>query len=309
MAEKLGYPLMVRPSYVLGGRAMQIVYDQAQLRTVLGQALQEFPDQQIWIDQYLLGQEVEVDAIADGETVCLPGIMEHLERAGIHSGDSIAVYPPQRVTAEQQAAITELTVALARSLRIKGLLNIQYVIYRDEVYVLEVNPRSSRTVPFMSKVTGLPIVELGTRVMLGESLSALGVKHGLQPAGDKVAVKVPVFSFSKLHQVEPSLGPEMKSTGEVMSIDYRYAKALYKALLAAGMRMSVHGTLLVTLVDRDKTEGVELAAASITWVSGWWRPLERPRPCAKAGKVTTVANCTGSTAIQDQIRQAGSSVC
>lgn len=305
LAEKLGYPLMVRPSYVLGGRAMQIVYDQAQLRTVLGQALQEFPDQQIWIDQYLLGQEVEVDAIADGETVCLPGIMEHLERAGIHSGDSIAVYPPQRVTAEQQAAITELTVALARSLRIKGLLNIQYVIYRDEVYVLEVNPRSSRTVPFMSKVTGLPIVELGTRVMLGESLSALGVKHGLQPAGDKVAVKVPVFSFSKLHQVEPSLGPEMKSTGEVMGIDYRYAKALYKALLAAGMRMSVHGTLLVTLADRDKTEGVELARRFHNLGFRLVATAGTAKALRQAGlEVTTVAKLhTGSTAIRDQIRQ------
>lgn len=305
LAEKLGYPLMVRPSYVLGGRAMQIVYDQAQLRTVLGQALQEFPDQQIWIDQYLLGQEVEVDAIADGETVCLPGIMEHLERAGIHSGDSIAVYPPQRVTAEQQAAITELTVALARSLRIKGLLNIQYVIYRDEVYVLEVNPRSSRTVPFMSKVTGLPIVELGTRVMLGESLSTLGVKHGLQPAGDKVAVKVPVFSFSKLHQVEPSLGPEMKSTGEVMGIDYRYAKALYKALLAAGMRMSVHGTLLVTLADRDKTEGVELARRFHNLGFRLVATAGTAKALRQAGlEVTTVAKLhTGSTAIRDQIRQ------
>jgi carbamoyl-phosphate synthase large subunit len=248
---------------------------------------------------------VEVDAIADGETVCLPGIMEHLERAGIHSGDSIAVYPPQRVAADQQAAITELTVAIARSLRIKGLLNIQYVIYQDQVYVLEVNPRSSRTVPFMSKVTGLPIVDLATRVMLGESLSALGVEHGLKPAGDKVAVKVPVFSFSKLQKVEPSLGPEMKSTGEVMGIDYQYGKALYKALLAAGMRMSVHGTLLATLADRDKAEGVALVRRfhnlgfRLVATEGTAEALRR------AGlEVTTVAKLhTGSTAIRDQIRQ------
>ncbi|NLC53564.1 MAG: carbamoyl-phosphate synthase large subunit [Firmicutes bacterium] len=305
LAGELGYPLMVRPSYVLGGRAMQIVYDQAQLRTVLAQALQEFPDQQIWIAQYLLGKELEVDAIADGETVCLPGIMEHLERAGIHSGDSIAVYPPQRVAADQQAAITELTTAIARSLRIKGLLNIQYVIYHDEVYVLEVNPRSSRTVPFMSKVTGLSIVELATRVMLGENLSALGIEHGLKPVGAKVAVKVPVFSFSKLQKVEPSLGPEMKSTGEVMGIDYQYEKALYKALLAAGMRMSVHGTLLATLADRDKAEGVELVRRfhnlgfRLVATAGTAEALRRV-----GLEVTTVAKLhTGSTAIRDQIRQ------
>ncbi|NLM36569.1 MAG: carbamoyl-phosphate synthase large subunit [Firmicutes bacterium] len=305
LAGELGYPLMVRPSYVLGGRAMQIVYDQAQLRTVLAQALQEFPNQQIWIDQYLLGKEVEVDAIADGETVCLPGIMEHLERAGIHSGDSIAVYPPRRVPAEQQAAITELTTAIARSLRIKGLLNIQYVIYQDQVYVLEVNPRSSRTVPFMSKVTGLPIVDLATRVMLGESLPALGMAPGLRPAGDKVAVKVPVFSFSKLQKVEPSLGPEMKSTGEVMGIDYQYAKALYKALLAAGMRMSVHGTMLATLADRDKAEGVELVRRFHNLGFRLVATEGTAKALRQAGlEVTTVAKLhTGSTEIRDQIRQ------
>jgi carbamoyl-phosphate synthase large subunit len=304
LAAELGYPLIVRPSYVLGGRAMEIVYDQPQLRTVLTHALQEFADQQIWIDQYLLGKEVEVDAIADGDRVCLPGIMEHLERAGIHSGDSIAVYPPQKITAEQQAVITELTAAIARSLRIKGLLNIQYVIYQDEVYVLEVNPRSSRTVPFLSKVTGIPLVELATRVIMGESLSGMGISHGLQPAGDKVAVKVPVFSFSKLHRVEPSLGPEMKSTGEVMGVDYQYQKALYKALLAAGFQMSVHGTLLATLADRDKAEGVELVKRfnklgfRIIATAGTAKVLRQ------AGlEVTTVAKLhTGSTEIRDRIR-------
>lgn len=258
LAADIGFPLIVRPSYVLGGRAMQIVYEPQELTQVFAKALQEFPGQQIWMDQYLLGKEVEVDAISDGETVCIPGIMEHLERAGIHSGDSIAVYPPQMVSPDLQEIITDLTVSIARSLHIKGLLNIQYVIYKNEVYVLEVNPRSSRTVPFLSKVTGVPIVELATRAILGETLPSMGIPAGLWPVGDKVAVKAPVFSFSKLLLVEPSLGPEMKSTGEVMGIDHKYEKALYKALLAAGMQMSAHGTLLATLADRDKEEGIKL---------------------------------------------------
>ncbi|NLI90738.1 MAG: carbamoyl-phosphate synthase large subunit [Peptococcaceae bacterium] len=258
LAGEIGFPLIVRPSYVLGGRAMQIVYEPQELVSVFTKALREFPGQQIWMDQYLLGKEVEVDAISDGESVCIPGIMEHLERAGIHSGDSIAVYPPQMVSAEIQNTISDLTISIARSLNIKGLLNIQYVIYKNEVYVLEVNPRSSRTVPFLSKVTGVPIVELATRVILGETLADMGIKSGLWSVGDEVAVKAPVFSFSKLLLVEPSLGPEMKSTGEVMGIDRKYEKALYKALLAAGMHMSAHGTLLATLADRDKEEGIKL---------------------------------------------------
>ncbi|HEY8391806.1 MAG TPA: carbamoyl-phosphate synthase large subunit [Capillibacterium sp.] len=304
LAAAIGFPLMVRPSYVLGGRAMQIVYDQAQLRTVLSQALQEFPGQRIWLDQYLLGKEVEVDAIADGEQVYLPGIMEHLERAGVHSGDSITVYPPRRIPAEQQTAIAGLTAAIARHLRVKGLLNIQYVIYQDEVYVLEVNPRASRTVPFLSKVTGIPMVDLATRVILGATLPELGVTPGLQPAGEKVAVKVPVFSFSKLHRAEPSLGPEMKSTGEVMGLDYQYRKALYKALLAAGLQMSAAGTLLATLADRDKAEGIPLIRRfhalgfRIIATAGTAAALRQ------AGlEVETVAKLhTGSTAIRDQIR-------
>ncbi len=258
LAEEIGFPLIVRPSYVLGGRAMQIVYDGQELKRVFGQAILEFPGQQIWMDQYLLGREVEVDAISDGERVCIPGIMEHLERAGVHSGDSIAVYPPQKVNQETQQIISDLTISIARSLNIKGLLNIQYVIHKDEVYVIEVNPRSSRTVPFLSKVTGVPIVELATRVILGETLKSMGIKSGIWPVGKHVAVKAPVFSFSKLLMVEPSLGPEMKSTGEVMGIDRTYEKALYKALLASGMHMLAHGTVLATLSDRDKEEGIKL---------------------------------------------------
>lgn len=258
LAAELGFPLIVRPSYVLGGRAMQIVYDQQELKRVFAQAILEFPGQQIWMDQYLLGREVEVDGISDGETVCIPGIMEHLERAGVHSGDSIAVYPPQKVNQETEKIIADLTISIARCLNIKGLLNIQYVIHKDEVYVIEVNPRSSRTVPFLSKVTGVPIVELATRVVLGETLKSMGIESGIWPVGKYVAVKAPVFSFSKLLQVEPSLGPEMKSTGEVMGIDRTYEKALYKALLASGMHMLAHGTLLATLADRDKEEGIKL---------------------------------------------------
>ncbi len=258
LAEEIGFPLIVRPSYVLGGRAMQIVYDGQELERVFGHAILEFPGQQIWMDQYLLGREVEVDAISDGERVCIPGIMEHLERAGVHSGDSIAVYPPQKVNQETQQIISDLTISIARSLNIKGLLNIQYVIHKDEVYVIEVNPRSSRTVPFLSKVTGVPIVELATRVILGESLYSMGIASGIWPVGKHVAVKAPVFSFSKLLMVEPSLGPEMKSTGEVMGIDRTYEKALYKALLASGMHMLAHGTVLATLSDRDKEEGIKL---------------------------------------------------
>lgn len=259
VAKAIGYPLMIRPSYVLGGRAMEIVYKSEELTAVVKRALTEFPGQEIWLDQYFLGTEVEVDAISDGETVCIPGIMEHVERAGVHSGDSIAVYPPQGLSLPLQERIVDLTIVLAQALQIKGLLNIQYVIYQNEVFVLEVNPRSSRTVPFLSKVTGVPIVDLATQVIMGSSLLEMGISTGLWPLGDRVAVKAPVFSFSKLTQVEPSLGPEMKSTGEVMGQDRTYAKALYKALVGAGLTMMTHGTLLVTLADRDKQDGFSLA--------------------------------------------------
>jgi carbamoyl-phosphate synthase large subunit len=231
--------------------------------------------------------------------------MEHLERAGIHSGDSIAVYPPQSISAEKQQEITALTVDIARRLRIKGLLNIQYVIYQDEVYVIEVNPRSSRTVPFLSKVTGVPLVDLATRVILGESLSKMGLAHGLRPVGDKVAVKVPVFSFSKLQLVEPSLGPEMKSTGEVMGIDHQYQKAIYKALLAAGMEMSVYGTLLATLADRDKAEGIKLVRRFNKLGFRIIATAGTAKEIRKAGiEVTTVEKLhTGSDEIREKIRQ------
>ncbi|TGE32714.1 carbamoyl-phosphate synthase large subunit [Desulfosporosinus sp. Sb-LF] len=259
VAQEIGFPLVVRPSYVLGGRAMDIVYEETELEAVVKRALLASSDQEIWMDQYLLGTEVEVDAISDGENVFIPGIMEHLERAGVHSGDSIAVYPPQTLDLDMQGRIIALTESLARSLKIKGLLNIQYVIYQKELFVLEVNPRSSRTVPFLSKVTGVPIVDWATQVILGRDWKDIKIPHGLWPIGDRVAVKAPVFSFSKLQRVEPSLGPEMKSTGEVMGMDRTYEKALYKALLGAGLSFTTYGSVFVTLADRDKAEGVALA--------------------------------------------------
>lgn len=259
VAKEIGFPLVVRPSYVLGGRAMDIVYEEKELAAVVKRALSASSDQEIWMDQYLLGTEVEVDAISDGENVFIPGIMEHLERAGVHSGDSIAVYPPQTLDLNMQERIIALTESLAQSLKIKGLLNIQYVIYHKELFVLEVNPRSSRTVPFLSKVTGVPIVDWATQVILGRKWEEIKIPHGLWPTGDRVAVKAPVFSFSKLQRVEPSLGPEMKSTGEVMGIDRTYEKALYKALLGAGLSFTTYGSVFVTLADRDKAEGIALA--------------------------------------------------
>ncbi|HBW37441.1 carbamoyl-phosphate synthase large subunit [Desulfosporosinus sp. BICA1-9] len=259
VAQKIGFPLVVRPSYVLGGRAMDIVYEEKELEAVVRRALSASAEQEIWMDQYLLGKEVEVDAISDGENVFIPGIMEHLERAGVHSGDSIAVYPPQTIDLNMQERIIALTESLARSLKVKGLLNIQYVIYKKELFVLEVNPRSSRTVPFLSKITGVPIIDWATQVILGRKWDEIAIPRGLWPTGDRVAVKAPVFSFSKLQRVEPSLGPEMKSTGEVMGMDRTYEKALYKALLGAGLSFTTYGSVFMTLADRDKEEGVDLA--------------------------------------------------
>lgn len=305
VAASIGYPLMIRPSFVLGGRAMEIVYSASELENVVNRAMADFPGQELWMDQYLVGKEVEVDAISDGENVSLPGIMEHLERAGVHSGDSIAVYPPQTLSEPLIERITLLTTEIARALNVIGLLNIQYVIFQDEVYVIEVNPRSSRTVPFISKVTGLSIVDYATEVILGKTLTELELPLGLWPLPERVAVKVPVFSFSKLHRVEPSLGPEMKSTGEVMGVDRTYEKALYKALLAGGFNMSAHGSLLVTLADRDKVEGLPLVKKfadlgfRILATEGTAKALRE-----EGIQVAPVAKLhQGSTEITDAIRQ------
>ncbi|WDL97425.1 carbamoyl-phosphate synthase large subunit [Alicyclobacillus sp. ALC3] len=253
-AHKLGYPVLVRPSYVLGGRAMQIIDSDEELETYLHEAVQVSNRHPVLIDRYLQGVEVEVDAICDGETVVIPGIMEHIERAGVHSGDSIAVYPPQSLSDETCETLVEHTISIARGLRVKGLVNIQFVIQGENVYVLEVNPRSSRTVPFLSKVTSVPMVDLAMRAVLGESLAKLGWETGLVPSAELVSVKLPVFSFAKLRRVDITLGPEMKSTGEVMGTERTYAKALYKGLIAAGTNIPQHGTVLATIADKDKEE-------------------------------------------------------
>lgn len=258
-AKELGYPLIVRPSYVLGGRAMEIVYHDDELLSYLTEAVHASPEHPVLIDRYMVGREVEVDAIADGQDVLIPGIMEHIERAGVHSGDSIAVYPPQNLSPEVIATIAAYTRSLALGLSIRGVINIQYVVVNDEVYVLEVNPRSSRTIPFLSKVTGVPMVKLATRIALGETLAGMGWSSGILPERPYIAVKAPVFSFAKMGLVEISLGPEMKSTGEVMGIDRQYGAALYKAVTAAGMNIPAAGTVLFTVADRDKREAGELA--------------------------------------------------
>jgi len=257
-AQGLGYPVLVRPSYVLGGRAMEIVYSDEELLGYMEEAVKVNPDHPVLIDRYMLGKEVEVDAICDGETVLVPGIMEHIERAGVHSGDSIAVYPPQHLSQALKDKVVDITIKIAKELKTIGLVNIQFVIFKDEVYVIEVNPRSSRTVPFLSKVTDIPMANLATQAILGVKLADLNYKEGLWPESKQVAVKVPVFSFAKLRRVEPTLGPEMKSTGEVMGRDKHYAKALYKGLVGAGMKIPSTGSIIVTVADKDKAEAVEL---------------------------------------------------
>lgn len=258
-AVTIGFPVIVRPSYVLGGRAMEIVYNTEELKHYMEHAVEASPEHPVLVDRYLTGTEIEVDAISDGENVVIPGIMEHIERAGVHSGDSIAVYPPQNLTQEKIDQLVDYTTRLAKALNTVGLLNIQYVISKDEIYVLEVNPRASRTVPFLSKITGIPMANLATKAILGKSLTDMGYTPGLAPLQDGVYVKVPVFSFAKLRRVDITLGPEMKSTGEVLGKDRTLEKALYKGLVAAGLEMKPHGTVLMTVADKDKEEATKLA--------------------------------------------------
>ncbi|WP_337411299.1 carbamoyl-phosphate synthase large subunit, partial [Mitsuokella jalaludinii] len=260
-AAKIGYPVMVRPSYVLGGRAMEIVYNEAELRDYMSRAVKVTPDHPVLVDRYMQGTEVEVDGISDGVDVVIPGIMEHVERAGVHSGDSIAVYPPQTLSSKVIYTIIDYTKRLALSLHVKGLLNIQFVVVDGEVYIIEVNPRSSRTVPFLSKVTNVDMVGIATRIAMGHTLKELGYKSGLVPPKPYVAVKAPVFSFAKMTDVDIALGPEMKSTGEVMGIDYHYARALYKAIIGSGIHVSTKGCILFTVADKDKEEMKQLAKA------------------------------------------------
>jgi carbamoyl-phosphate synthase large subunit len=294
VAEEVGYPVLVRPSFVLGGRAMEIVFSEDHMHRFYKEAEDANPGQPVLVDKYLLGKETEVDVISDGESTLVPGIMEHIERAGVHSGDSMAVYPPVSLSPSVEAQMVLSACKIARALGVKGLMNIQFVIQDETAYVLEVNPRASRTVPYLSKVTGIPMVDLATRCMMGEKLTDLGYSSGLWeldrssvltqnaevapfapghivPEADFVnghpvratpilyAVKAPVFSFQKLSRVEPSLGPEMKSTGEILGIDHTYAAALYKAMVASGIHFKGDGYVLMTVKDGDKTTAVEIA--------------------------------------------------
>jgi carbamoyl-phosphate synthase large subunit len=256
VAEQIGYPVLVRPSYVLGGRAMEVVYNEDHLARYIRNATNMNPDHPVLVDKYLLGKEVEVDAICDGEEVLIPGVMEHIERAGVHSGDSFAVYPGIRLYPAEIDTIVEYTTRIALAIGARGLINIQYVIHAGRLFVLEVNPRSSRTVPFLSKVTGVPMVKLATNIMLGKTLREQGFEGGLWPRQPLVAVKAPVFSMAKLRGVEVHLGPEMKSTGEVMGVDLAFEPAFYKALISSGLAIKPKGSILVSLADEDKADSL-----------------------------------------------------
>jgi carbamoyl-phosphate synthase large subunit len=258
-AEKIGYPVMVRPSYVLGGRAMKIVYNEDKLRNYMSTAAKISPKHPVLIDHYLQGIEVEVDAVCDGEDILIPGIMEHVERAGVHSGDSIAVYPPRNLSERNIRTIVDFTNRLARGLKVLGMINIQYIVKGDDVYVIEVNPRSSRTAPFLSKVTGVPMVNIATKVSVGKKIKELGYKPGLGLFPDYYAVKAPVFSSAKISNVDVTLGPEMRSTGEVVGIDNKFSRALYKACVASGINMQKNGRILFTIADKDKDEAFPIA--------------------------------------------------
>ena len=258
VANRLGYPVLVRPSYVLGGQGMQIAISDAEIEefmAVINRYSQEHP---ILVDKYLMGKELEVDAVCDGEDILIPGIMEHIERTGVHSGDSISVYPAHTVSDKVKETIAEYSRRLARALHVRGLINIQFIAVGDEVYVIEVNPRSSRTVPYISKVTGIPIVELATKVIIGNTIKDLGYEPGLQPEADYVAIKMPVFSFEKIRGAEISLGPEMKSTGECLGIGKTFQEALYKAFLGAGVDLPKYKQMIITVKDADKGEAIEI---------------------------------------------------
>ena len=260
VANRLGYPVLVRPSYVLGGAGMRIAISDSDIREYIGIINRNVQEHPILVDKYLMGEELEVDAVCDGEDILIPGIMQHIERAGIHSGDSISVYPSQNISAELIERIEDYTRKLAKSLHVIGLVNIQFIIYENEVYVIEVNPRSSRTVPYISKVTGIPIVELACKVIMGDKIRDLGFEPGLQKEAPYVAVKMPVFSFEKLRGAEISLGPEMKSTGECLGIAKTFDEALFKAFLGAGIDLPIHKKMIITVCDEDKKEIVPIAA-------------------------------------------------
>ena len=258
VANRLGYPVLVRPSYVLGGQGMQIAINDHDIDEFIGIINRIAQDHPILVDKYLQGKEIEVDAVCDGEDILIPGIMEHIERAGIHSGDSISVYPAQSISQKTKETIAEYTRRLAKSLHVIGLINIQFIVCGEDVYVIEVNPRSSRTVPYISKVTGIPIVPLATKVIIGHKIKELGYTPGLQPEADYFAIKMPVFSFEKIRGADISLGPEMKSTGECLGIAKTFDEALYKAFLGAGIKLPKFKNMIMTVRDEDKPEAVEI---------------------------------------------------
>ena len=258
VANRLGYPVLVRPSYVLGGQGMRIAYSDEEIEEFIGIINRYEQEHPILVDKYLMGKELEVDAVCDGTDILIPGIMEHIERTGVHSGDSISVYPAPTVSEKVKETIADYAARLARALHVKGLINIQFIAVDDEVYVIEVNPRSSRTVPYISKVTGIPIVDLAAGVILGKTIKELGYEPGLQPAADYYAIKMPVFSFEKIRGAEISLGPEMKSTGECLGISKNFDEALYKAFLGAGVELPKHKQMIITLKDADQPEAVDL---------------------------------------------------
>ncbi len=304
-ADAIGYPVLVRPSYVLGGRAMEIIDSVDEMKQYMETAARVNREHPVLVDKYLLGKEIEVDAVCDGKTVLIPGIMQHIERAGVHSGDSTAVFPAHDICDDIRDKVVDYTTRLALELDVRGLINIQFVEHENELYVLEVNPRSSRTIPFISKVTGIPLVKLATEIMFGRTLVEMGYQGGLYPEMGFYAVKVPVFSFSKLQQVDINLGPEMKSTGEVMGIDYSLQNAIYKGLLSAGVEIPEKGNIVATIADREKTEAIPLLAEfagmgfSIVATEGTARSL------AEQGvEVKTVKKIKeGSPNIVDLIRQ------
>ena len=259
VANRLGYPVLVRPSYVLGGQGMQIAFNDEEIEKFMDIINQIAQDHPILVDKYLQGKEIEVDAICDGENILIPGIMEHIERTGIHSGDSISVYPAHTISQDIKDKIVDYTERLAKALHVLGMINIQFIAMDGEVYVIEVNPRSSRTVPYISKVTGIPIVDLAAKAILGHKITDMGYKPGLQPEADYIAIKMPVFSFEKLRGAEISLGPEMKSTGECLGIAKTFEEALYKAFLGAGVVLPKHKQMIITVKDADKPEALEVA--------------------------------------------------
>lgn len=259
VANNLGYPVLVRPSYVLGGQGMAIAYDDHEIETYINEINTIAQEHPILVDKYMLGKELEVDSICDGEDVLIPGIMEHLERAGVHSGDSISVYPTQTIAEKHQEKIIEYTKKIAKELNVIGMINIQFIISNDEVYIIEVNPRSSRTVPYISKVTNLPMIDIATRVMFGEKLKDIGYGTGVYKKSEYVCVKMPVFSFEKIKNADTSLGPEMKSTGEVLGVSKEFHHATLKAFISSGANVSTKGSILITVRNKDKEEMLPIA--------------------------------------------------